>query len=78
MTVAYSRPPPVTACRSTGSADQAWTHAAARNLLALERVFLRLLLRRLQLPPVRLAPGEDGRADYLAALGAAEIPLQAI
>jgi len=41
-------------------------------------VFLRLLLRRLQLPPVRLAPGEDGRADYLAALGAAEIPLQAI
>jgi len=36
------------------------------------RVFLRLLLRRLQLPPVRLVPGEDGRGDYLAALGAAD------
>ena len=36
------------------------------------RVFLRLLLRRLELPPVRLAPGDDERADYLAALSAAD------
>lgn len=36
------------------------------------RVFLRLLLRRLELPPVRLAPDDDERADYLAALSAAD------
>jgi fido (protein-threonine AMPylation protein) len=36
------------------------------------RVFLRLLLRRLEFPPVRLAAGEDERGEYLAALGAAD------
>ena len=36
------------------------------------RLFLRLLLRRLELPAVRLAPGEDERGTYLAALTAAD------
>jgi Fic family protein len=36
------------------------------------RVFLRLLLRRQKLPPVRLAPGDDERANYLTALSAAD------
>ncbi len=36
------------------------------------RVFLRLLLRRLQLPPVRLAPDGNERAEYLAALNPAD------
>jgi len=36
------------------------------------RVVLRLLLRRLELPPVRLAPGDDERGGYLAALAAGD------
>jgi hypothetical protein len=36
------------------------------------RVFLRLVLRRLELPPVRLAPGDDERGSYLAALAAGD------
>jgi CRISPR-associated endonuclease/helicase Cas3 len=37
------------------------------------RVWLREILRRLQLPPVRLVPVEQlGRAQYLAALQAAD------
>ncbi len=36
------------------------------------RVLLRLVLRRLELPPVRLAAGDDEREAYLAALTAAD------
>lgn len=36
------------------------------------RVFLRLLLRKLDLPVVRLAPPPEGTPDYLEALGAAD------
>jgi hypothetical protein len=38
----------------------------------LARVLLRLLLRRLDLPPVQLAPDDDSRAAYLAALDAGD------
>lgn len=37
------------------------------------RVWLREILRRLDLPPVRLAPGDEpGRSEYLSALRAAD------
>jgi CRISPR-associated endonuclease/helicase Cas3 len=36
------------------------------------RVFLRLLLRRLDLPAVTLVPADEGLAPYLAALAAAD------